>query len=308
MTAANRLHKALINTGHELVLSVRSFITLVKLFLRASLARFPFLFLLVIAALGLGAMAISMWYELISYDLASYISGLEVPSMAVYGTARIVCSVIGALQVVMFPAALFIVLHGASSQIIEQERTVLVQPASPRVLGVARVLVIMLPIILLRVMLITFGLGLYGLLLFQSNAEFVLLFLPTIWAPIVVAVVHDLFFYSMIFMLGRLLRHVILGIVSVYLIHFPSPSYINDLFLYIPSGEVPGGLLHSELSVLFLFYSVLQPSSYSYPAWQSIGCSFGSREALSQVIGIWIVGAFLFAWLSIEITRRIARG
>jgi len=306
MTAANRLRKALTNAGHELVLSIRSFITLVKLFLRASLARFPVLFLLVIAALGLGAMAISMWYELISYDLASYISGLELPSMAVYGTARIVCSVIGALQVVMFPAALFIVFHGASSQIIEQERTVFVQPASPRVLGVARVLVIMLPIILLRVMLITFGLGLYGLLLFQSNAEFVLLFLPTIWAPIVVAVVHDLFFYSMIFMLGRLLRHVILGIASVYLIYFASP--INDLFYQIPSGYVPGGLLHSELSVLFLFYSVLQPSSYSYPAWQSIGCRFSSREVLFQVIGIWIAGAFLFAWLSIEITRRIARG
>ncbi len=303
MTAANRLHKALINTGHELVLSVRSFITLVKLFLRASLARFPILFLLVIAALGLGVMANSMWYEFISYDLASYISGLELPSKAVYGTARIVCSVMGPLQVVMFPAALFIVFHGASSQIIEQERTVLVQPASPRVLGVARVLVIMLPIILLRVMLITFGLGLYGLLLFQSNAEFVLLFLPTIWAPIVVAIVHDLFFYSMIFMLGRLLRHVILGIVSVYLIYFP--SYINNLLLYIPSGV---GLLSSELAVLFLFYSVLLPSRYSIPAWGSVGCRFSSREALSQVIGIWIAGAFLFSWLSIEITRRIARG
>ena len=307
MTAANRLHKALINTGHELVLSVRSFITLVKLFLRASLARFPILFLLVIAALGLGVMANSMWYEFISYDLASYISGLKLPSKAVYGTARIVCSVMGPLQVVMFPAALFIVFHGASSQIIEQERTVLVQPVSPRVLGVARVLVIMLPIILLRVMLITFGLGLYGLLLFQSNAEFVLLFLPTIWAPIVVAIVHDLFFYSMIFMLGRLLRHVILGIVSVYLIYFP--SYINNLLLFhIPSGDVPGGLLHSELAVLFLFYSVLLPSRYSIPAWGSVGIRFSSREVLFQVIGIWIAGAFLFAWLSIEITRRIARG
>ena len=305
MTAANRLHKALINTGHELVLSVRSFITLVKLFLRASLARFPILFLLVIAALGLGVMANSMWYEFISYDLASYISGLELPSKAVYGTARIVGSVMGALSVVMFPAALFIVFHGASSQIIEQERTVLVQPASPRVLGVARVLVIMLPIILLRVMLITFGLGLYGLLLFQSNAEFVLLFLPTIWAPIVVAVVHDLFFYSMIFMLGRLLRHVILGIVSVYLIIFP--SYINNLLHQIPSG-FSGGLLRSELAVLFLFYSVLLPSRYSIPAWGSVGIAFSSREALSQVIGIWIAGAFLFSWLSIEITRRIARG
>ncbi len=308
MTAANRLHKALINTGHELVLSVRSFITLVKLFLRASLARFPFLFLLVIAALGLGAMAISMWHELISYDLASYISGSELPEMAVYGTARIVCSIMGPLQVVMFPAALFIVFHGASSQIIEQERTVLVQPASPRVLGAARVLVIMLPIILLRVMLITFGLGLYGLLLFQSNAEFVLLFLPTIWAPIVVAIVHDLFFYSMIFMVGRLLRHVILGIASVYLIHFPSPIHIDDLFHQIPSGDVPGGLLHSELAVLFLFYEVLQPSRYSHPAWENVGIAFSSREALIQVIGIWIAGAFLFAWLSIEITRRIARG
>lgn len=305
MTAANRLRKALTNAGHELVLSIRSFITLVKLFLRASLARFPVLFLLVIAALGLGVMANSMWHELISYDLASWISGLELPSMAVYGTARIVCSVMGALQVVMFPAALFIVFHGASSQIIEQERTVLVQPASPRVLGAARVLVIMLPIILLRVMLITFGLGLYGLLLFQSNAEFVLLFLPTIWAPIVVAIVHDLFFYSMIFMVGRLLRHVILGIASVYLIHFPSPIPINDLLLQIPSGV---GLLHSELAVLFLFYSVLLPSRYSIPAWQNVGIEFSSREALSQVIGIWIAGAFLFAWLSIEITRRIARG
>jgi hypothetical protein len=275
----------------------------VKLFLRASLARFPVLFLLVIAALGLGSMANSMWHELISYDLASFISGSELPSMAVYGTARIVCSVIGALQVIMFPAALFIVFHGASSQIIEQERTVLVQPVSPRVLGAARVLVIMLPIILLRVMLITFGLGLYGLLLFQSNAEFVLLFLPTIWAPIVVAIVHDLFFYSMIFMLGRLLRHVILGIASVYLIYFPSD--INNLLLQIPSGV---GLLSSELAVLFLFYSVLLPSRYSIPAWQNVGIAFSSREALSQVIGIWIAGAFLFAWLSIEITRRIARG
>ena len=306
MTAANRLRKALTNAGHELVLSIRSFITLVKLFLRASLARFPVLFLLVIAALGLGVMANSMWHELISYDLASYISGLELPSKAVYGTARIVGSVMGPLQVVMFPAALFIVFHGASSQIIEQERTVLVQPVSPRVLGAARVLVIMLPIILLRVMLITFGLSLYGLLLFQSNAEFVLLFLPTIWAPIVVAIVHDLFFYSMIFMLGRLLRHVILGLVSVYLIYFPSD--INNLFYQIPSGDVPGGLLHSEYAVLFLFYSVLQPSRYFYPAWQSGGGAFSGREVLSQIIGIWIAGAFLFAWLSIEITRRIARG
>lgn len=162
-----------------------------------------------------------------------------------------------------------------------------------------------MPIILVRTALILIGFGLYSWRLFVSSPEFVCLLLPTVWAPVLVCMIHDLFLYSTVFLLSRILAHPVLGLAAAYLIYFP--SFVSDALAGNWADYVPGGLLFSEPFVLYLFYSVLMPSQFSYVAWESeMGAEF-VRSGLVQVLGIWIVGSFVFAWLAVEITRRLSR-
>jgi hypothetical protein len=285
--------------------AVKSFVTLFSMYVRESLTRLPVLWMLVFFLFGIGALLVGFFREPEVSDMVDHISGMQLPEQAIYGAAIVIARVVGPLAGVQLLALIYVVFQGASHGIREQERTIMTQPVSPRAIGAARVLVTTMPIILVRTALILIGFGLYSWRLSVSSADFVYLLLPTVWAPVLVCMIHDLFLYSAMFFLSRMLAHPVLGLAAAYLISFP--SFVNDALATNWANYVPGGLLSSERVVLFLFYSVLMPSQFSHIAWQSeIGSEF-VRSGLVQVLSIWIVGSFLFAWLAVEITRRLSQ-
>ena len=285
--------------------AVKSFVTLSSMYVRESLTRLPFLWMLVVFLFGIGALLVGFFREPEASDMVGFISRLQLPEQAIYGAAIVIARVVMPLVGIQLLALIYVVFQGASHGIREQEKSIMTQPVSPRVIGAARVLVTTMPIILVRTTLILIGFGLYSWRLSVSSPDFVLMLLPTVWAPVLVCMIHDLFLYSAMFFLSRMLAHPVLGLAATYLIRFP--SFINDALATNWADYVPGGLLSSEPVVLFLFYSVLMPSQFSYIAWQSqIGSEF-VRSGLVQVLSIWIAGSFLFAWLAVEITRRLSR-
>ncbi len=295
------LPRAIVQTVHELrVVS--------SLLMRANLKRLPLLFLVLASLVSLIPFLNTFAWQAGNPEggILEHASRRDSPEFTIYTSAEVISLTIRGLGYFTNLAVFYVVFLGLSDRLIREDRTIITLPVGNGVLAIARLLAVIVPVLLARVTLVLLGLGAYLVLLSGSSSGFVVQFLFTVWAPVLVVLIHDLFLYTAVFLLGRILRNLILGVVAAYAIVFPTP--INDFLYNGIFARVPGGVLDSETAVLYLFYSVMQPSQYAYTGWQAaLGTDFATTQ-LAGVFSLWVLGAVLLLPVAVAVVRRFTRG
>lgn len=292
MTDMNNLRRL----GTRLRSSLRSFLALMKMTLSHSISG---LFLIALAFI----IVWGLWdiFRILPGFMQNHITQIanyDMPSDAMYGLAFSMRSIQFSIQNLILPAQTFVIFHALTDTIEAEDKTLMTQPVSSRVLSIARFLAAVSPMIICRLGLLVLAIITYSINIASVNLDFSLLLIQTMGIPIFVYLIHDVFLFSLAYLLGKLLRNPILGAVAAYMMFFPSP-----LSNYLDTIPVEGaGLRHSEFLVLYVFYQPIFNARYARSVWNLMGVPI---SALRTVVNIWIIGGILFIVMLTEIQRRI---